>query len=332
MTTMKVEQEKVPMSVKILGSVLKFMDPIIYRKDMTVNRKLQSYLDPTTAASLKPREGVSSKDVVIDVPNKVWVRVFKLEDQDSQTKLPLMIYYHGGGFVGLGADTTAYDTMCRKTAKACNAAVVSVNYRRAPEHPYPAVYDDCYNVFSWLRSSESSEHLPAGVDLSQCFLMGDSAGGNIVHFMGCRAAENENDLSPIKIRGMVELQPFFGGEELTPSEINIKPPILSLATAHWAWKAFLPGENRDHPACNVTGPNAPDISHLHLPPILVIIGTVDILIDRQEAYVDKLKDMGVDVTVKKYGGCCHAFYIFSNDLTNKIMAEVFEFINSHKIQ
>ncbi|CAM6129251.1 unnamed protein product [Calypogeia fissa] len=332
MTTTKVEQGKVPLTVKILGPVAQFLDPFIFRKDMTANRKLLSYLDQTTAASSKPRDGVSTKDVVIDAPNSVWVRVFKLEDQNPQKKLPLIIFYHGGGFVIMSADTTVYDKMCRKTAKACNAAVVSVNYRAAPEHPYPAVYDDCYSVFSWLRSPKSTEHLPAGVDLSQCFLMGDSAGANIVHFMGCRAAENENDLSPIKIRGMVELQPFFGGEELIPSEINIKPPTLSLATAHWFWRALLPGENRDHPACNVFGANAPDISHLHLPPILVIIGTVDILMDRQEAYVDKLKDMGMDVTVKKYGGCCHAFYFFSNDLTNKAMAEVFEFINSHKIQ
>lgn len=333
MTTVNADKEKAPMKVKLFGSVVNFLETFIYRKDLTVNRRLQAFLDITKAASSKPQDGISTEDVVIDAPNDVWVRVFKIEDGngDSQIKLPLIIYYHGGGFVGLSAELALYDNFCRKIAKACNAVVVSVNYRRAPEHPYPAAYDDCYSVFDWLRSSQSSEHLPAGVDLSQCFLMGDSAGGNIVHFMGCRAAEN--DISPLKLRAMVELQPFYGGEDLTPSEINIKPPILPLTTAHWGWRAFLPGENRDHPACNVFGPNAPDISHLSLPPILVITGTLDILLDREEAYVEKLKEMGKDVTMKKYVGGYHAFYILGfSDVGDKAMADVYEYINSHKIQ
>lgn len=337
-----------PWNARIVGSVLNFLDARVYRKDGTVNRKLQSRLDKMVPASSKPVNGISTEDVVIDTTNNVWVRVFKPappeeaegeatgenkeHSRNSERKLPVIMYYHGGGFVGLSADHSTYDKFCRQVAKACGAVLISVNYRRAPEFPYPAAYDDCYQAFEWLRSPDARrDHLPAAADISQCFVAGDSAGGNIVHFMGCRAAEN--DISPIKLRGMVELQPFFGGEESTPSEINLKPPILPLTTSHWAWRAFLPGENRDHPASNVLGPNSPDISHLSLPPILVVTGSLDILQDRQARYIEKLQEMGKEVTVKKYTGGYHAFYILGlSDLADKAMADVYDFILSRTIQ
>lgn len=134
-------------------------------------------------------------------------------------------------------------------------------------------------ALEWLRSEEASKHMPPNVNLSRVFLSGDSAGGNIAHHVALRAAGK--DLSPISLKGAVLIQPFFGGEERTPAELRLKNvPIVSVQSLDWYWKAYLPpGANRDHPACNIFGPNSQDLSNTPFPPVLVIIGGLDILQD-----------------------------------------------------
>ena len=110
--------------------------------------------------------------------------------------------------------------------------------------------------------------------------MGDSAGANIVHHVGCRisvGAMEEETISGVIIVGHVLLEPFFGGEERTPSDLRlVGAPIVNMENSDWHWKAFLPvGADRNHPAANVFGPKAPDISTLRLPPTLVVVGGHD---------------------------------------------------------
>jgi len=89
------------------------------------------------------------------------------------------------------------------------------------------------------------------------------------------------DLGRVRLQGLVLIQSFFGGEERTPAELRLKNvPIVSVENLDWHWKAFLPeGANRDHPACNLFGPNAPDLSPVAFPPVLNIIGGLDLLQD-----------------------------------------------------
>lgn len=156
--------------------------------------------------------------------------------------------------------------------------------RRAPEHKFPSAYDDCYAAIEWLQSGQATKALPrhidpACIDLSRVYLCGDNAGGNVAHHVAVRAAES--DISPVSIKGLVLLSPLFGGQERTPAEIRCKNvPMVSVTSLDWFWKSFLPhGANRDHPACNIFGRNSPDLSNVALPPVLVIIGGLDILQD-----------------------------------------------------
>eukprot|EP01018_Ginkgo_biloba_P039746 Gb_17753 [translate_table: standard] len=140
--------------------------------------------------------------------------------------------------------------------------------------------------------------------------MGDSAGGNIVHHVGCRAAEEGVDGLNI-VRHML-LQPFFGGQERTPSEVRlVNVPLISVENADWSWRAYLPeGTDRDHPAANVFGPKSPDISGLALPPSLVVVGGLDILQDWQMRYFDNLKKLKKEVKLLFYKDGIHAFHVF----------------------
>ncbi|BBN02095.1 protein MpGID1L6 [Marchantia polymorpha subsp. ruderalis] len=305
----------IPLGLKVVGEVIKRLNSITRRSDGTINRALADLLELKIAACEKPTNGVSTRDVVIDEATNVWVRIFTPEivrpgsNSSSEEKVPVMVYYHGGGFGVLCANMLFYDRIGRTLAKTCQMIVVSVNYRRAPEHKFPIAYDDSFQALEWLRSPASARHLPAVADVSRTFLCGDSAGGNIVHFMGCRAAEI--DLSPVQIRGLIPLQPYLGSEARVPSEINlVNVPVISVDATDWHWKAFLPeGADRDHPACNVFGPNAKDISGLNLPPMFVVVSTLDVLLDHQLHYVAKMQELGKDVTMKCYDGGIHGFYI-----------------------
>jgi len=95
------------------------------------------------------------------------------------------------------------------------------------------------------------------------------------------------DLGRVSLKGLILIQPFFGGEERTPAELRLKnPPIVSVESLDWHWKAYLPeGSNRDHPACNIFGPNSPDLSQVPFPPVLNIIGGLDILQDWEVSFL-----------------------------------------------
>lgn len=112
------------------------------------------------------------------------------------------------------------------------------------------------------------------------------------------------------------IQPFFGGEKRTDSEIRLdgSVPLLSLTRTDWLWNAFMPlGEpyNRDHPIINVSGPNAIDISKVDLPPIMVVATGFDILRDWQIRYYEWLKKSGKEAYLVDYPNTFHGFYLFS---------------------
>ncbi|KAJ7560494.1 hypothetical protein O6H91_04G132200 [Diphasiastrum complanatum] len=326
----------VPFVLRCISKVCTVANGLARRKDFTINRRLADILEIKVPANSKPVKGVASKDVTIDSETGVWVRIFipcdtktAVSSSDNNlVKLPVVVYYHGGGFVILCPDFLPYDRFCRNLAREKPCVVISVHYRRAPEHRYPAAYDDSFGVLKWLQS-EGQKTLPSNADLSCCVLMGDSAGGNIVHHIGCKAAAE--DLKPVRISRHVLLQPFFGGEERTPSELRlVNVPIISVESADWYWKAYLPPEaNRDHPACNVFGPHAADISEVPLPPSLVTVGSLDTLQDWQIRYVEGLKKAGKKVDMLFYAGAIHAFHIFDmQKVAKQVRLDICKFIDA----
>ncbi|KAI3709256.1 hypothetical protein L2E82_39016 [Cichorium intybus] len=223
--------------------------------------------------------------------------------------------------------------MCCRFARKLPAVVVSVNYRLAPEHRYPAQHDDCFDVLKFLDDEENrSKSLPENANLSRCFLAGDSAGGNLAHHVSQRACEF--NFRRLKITGVVAIQPFFGGEERTESESRLAgTPLLSIKNTDWMWNAILPqceGFNRDHPIINVSGPKAVDISAIESPPIMVVVGGFDVLLDWQKRYYDWLKKSGKEVYLLEFPNMCHAFYLFPElPESAQLIEQVRDFI--HKV-
>ncbi|KAH7557532.1 hypothetical protein ACOSP7_027329 [Xanthoceras sorbifolium] len=230
---------------------------IVTNPDGSITRN-ENMFPKTPAANPDPPHQnipVLSKDVFINQSNNVWVRLY-ITSQPLDNKLPLIVYYHGGGFILCGADTNIFHDFCSNMAVQLQAVVVSVEYPLAPEHRLPAAYDDAMEVFHWIKTNQEV-WLQRHVDFSDCFLMGTSAGGNIAYHVGLRAAAEVDHLMPLKIEGLILHHSFFGGVKRTGSELRLaNDPILPICVTDVMWELSLPlGADRDHEYCNPTVDN-----------------------------------------------------------------------------
>lgn len=253
----------------------------------------------------------------------------ELEKPLSTTKIvPVIIFFHGGSFSHSSANSAIYDTFCRRLVNMCKAVVVSVNYRRSPEHRYPSAYEDGWNALKWVKSRK---WLQSGSDSKvHVYLAGDSSGGNIAHHVAVKAAEEEDD--NVEILGNILLHPLFGGEKRTESEKRLDGKyFVRLQDRDWYWRAFLPeGEDRDHPACNPFGPRGKSLKGLDkFPKSLVCVAGLDLLQDWQLEYVHGLEDSGQDVRLLYLKEATIGFYFLpNNDHFYCLMEKINKFVNS----
>ncbi|KAJ0915764.1 putative carboxylesterase [Helianthus annuus] len=320
-----------PWKLRILLSLAGPAIDLVTRKDGTVNRCLLKVLDLLQVQpSSEPSNGVKTYDVVVDPTRKLWFRVF-VPIQYAVEDLPVMVFFHGGGYIVLSPDFKLYDDVCRKFAKELHVIVVSVDYHLAPENRHPAQHDDAFDVLKFLDNEENRlKWLPENANISRCFMAGDSSGAHITHYVGLRASQF--NFQQLQVIGLVAIQPFFGGEERTDSEIRLdgSAPILSTKRTDWFWNAFMPlGElyNRDHPIINVSGPNAVDISEMDLPPTMVVVTGFDILRDWQIRYYEWLKKSGKEVYLVDYPNMFHEFFLFSElPESDQLISEMKDFV------
>ncbi|RLM69707.1 gibberellin receptor GID1L2 [Panicum miliaceum] len=311
--TTPARKPKPPMSC-LMRLSLKVVDRVAdatRRADGTLNRCALSLLDPRVPAISSPCRGVASRDVVLDRATGLRARLFHPVAAAKEKALPVIVLFHGGGFAFLSAASPAYDAACRRVARYASAAVLSVDYRRAPEHRFPAPYDD---GLAALRFLDDPKNHPLPLDASRCYVAGDSAGGNIAHHVARRYALHPAAFRNVRLAGLVAIQPFFGGEERTNSELRLDgaAPIVSIDRADWMWRAFLPpGADRTHEAVNFAHPAAAaGLESPAFPPVLLAIGGFDPLQDWQRRYGETLRGMGKDVRVAEYPDAIHAFYVF----------------------
>uniref|UniRef100_A0A0D9XQP2 Alpha/beta hydrolase fold-3 domain-containing protein n=1 Tax=Leersia perrieri TaxID=77586 RepID=A0A0D9XQP2_9ORYZ len=287
------------------------------RADGTINRRLLDFLDARVPPSPSPRHGVASLDLLLDASIPLSARLFYPVAGEAKPKpVPVVVFFHGGGFAYLSASSREYDAACRRIARHAAAAVLSVDYRRSPEHRFPAPYDDGLSALRFL--DDKSNHPTAGgdippLDVARCFVAGDSAGANIAHHVSRRYTAAFSTFSNLRLAGLVAIQPFFGGEERTAAELRLAgAPIVSVPRTDWLWRAFLPpGADRTHEAAHAASPDgAAGVASPEFPPATVVIGGYDPLQDWQRRYCDTLCGLGKEVRVVEYPNAIHAFYLF----------------------
>lgn len=265
-------------------------------------------------------DGVAVRDVDADKISGLRVRVYQPEKNpgEEETKFPVILHFHGGGFCISEANWYMYYKIYTRLARAARSIVVSVYLRRAPEHRLPAAADDGYAALLWLRSlAKSGESGDLGdADLNRVFLIGDSSGGNLVHEVAARAGMEE--LSPVRVAGAIPIHPGFVRSERSKSEMEQpQSPFLTLEMVDKFLSLSLPvGSTKDHPFTCPMGAAAPPLETLLLPPMLLCIAEKDLIKDTEMEYYEAMKKANKDVELMISPGMTHSFYL------NKIAVEI----------
>jgi acetyl esterase len=212
---------------------------------------------------------------------------------------PGLLYLHGGGFVIGSPDT--HDRLTRELAEGAGVRVLSLHYRLAPEHPYPAGLDDCVDAARWLGTHAAE----LGIDPARLLIGGDSAGANLSAATILRLRDEK---APVAFRAALLIYGRFTHEE-TPSMIDWhdRDLVLSRAVMEWFKDHYVgTGGSPDDPYLN---PLAGDLRGF--PPSILVVGTLDPLLDDSRLFAAALEKAGVPVEIHEYEDGLHAFLQFA---------------------
>ena len=209
---------------------------------------------------------------------------------------PVLVYFHGGGFVIF--DLNTYDSTCRALCNAAECVVVSVAYHQAPEHKFPAAAEDAFAAYQWVVNNTPA----LNGDPLRVAVGGESAGGNLAAVTTLMARDQG---APLPLYQLL-VYPMTNHAFDTPSYIeNANAQPLNRPLMQWFWGHYLPSEaDGQNPYASPL--RAPSLSGL--PPAMVITAEVDPLRSEGEAYAHRLREAGVPVVHKHYDGVMHEFF------------------------
>ena len=213
----------------------------------------------------------------------------------KSSNAPAIIYFHGGGWVLNFLDI--YDASLTRLANQSGATIISVNYQKAPEHPFPVPFDDCYATLLW--SIANSAELK--IDANRIGVAGDSAGANLASGVAIKARDNE-----ISLAFQLLIYPCNDRDFTTDSYIkNATGYGLSTQAMQWFWEQYLQGNSHDK---NPYAVPTQATSFKNLASAIVITAQYDPLLSDGEKYAELLKRDGVEVTYTEYPGMIHGFF------------------------
>ncbi len=222
------------------------------------------------------------------------VRVYR---PSPDAGLGVFVVFHGGGWV-IGS-MAEFDVIARQLANASNAIVVSVDYRLAPEHPYPAPLDDCWTALQWTAAHTAE----LGGDPSRLAVGGDSAGGNLAAVCARRARDEGGP----ELALQVLVYPVCDCDFDTPSYLsNAEGYLLEREEMQWFFDCYTDGGTHDPKQESISPLRAGDLRGIA--PALVITAEYDPLCDEGEAYAARLREAGVPVEQRRYDGLIHGFF------------------------
>jgi len=249
----------------------------------------------------REREPVSKvEDRVAAAPHgDVPVRLYRPESKGTP---PVLVYFHGGGWA-LGSLET-HDAICRALANAAGCVVVSVQYRLAPEYPFPCGLQDCQAVVRWVRSTAGQ----LAVDGQRIAVGGDSAGGNLAAVV---ANCNRDEKAP-PLRHQLLIYPVIDVRQTTESyRENAEGFLLTALGMKMFWDLYL-GESTASESPLASPAMVTDLSDL--PPATVLTAQYDPLRDEGEIYAERLLSAGNQVELRRWEGVFHGFVGFADRL------------------
>jgi acetyl esterase len=241
------------------------------------------------AGKIEPLAAIENRFIpgpTCDLP----IRIYRPSTNSQRT----IVYFHGGGWVLNFLDI--YDASLSRLANQSNATIVSVNYQKAPEHPYPAPFDDCYSTLEWVISHKNELALPNVIGVA-----GDSAGANLAAAVALKARDHQIDIA-----FQFLIYPCLDRNFSTDSyRANATGYGLSTQAMQWFWEQYLQGNVHDDDP--YAAPQRAQ-SFAGLAPAIIITAQYDPLLSDGENYLAALKNAGVSVSYRKFDGMIHGFF------------------------
>lgn len=220
------------------------------------------------------------------------IRVYR---PNNDQKAPAMVYFHGGGWVLNFLDI--YDAALHRLANQSGSVIISVNYQKAPEHPFPTPFDDCYATLRWVKSHAAE----IGIDPNRIGVGGDSAGGNLAAAVAVKARDEKIELSY-----QLLVYPCIDRDFTTKSYLEYATEYgLTTRAMEWFWDQYLQGDqhNENPYAAPMRAKSLAGVA-----PSIVITAQYDPLVSDSENYCAKLKNDGAEVIYKEFPGMIHGFF------------------------
>ena len=256
------------------------------------------YLKGRVVTNPEPPELESVQPLAIPSPaGPIAARIYTpMRLRKANDLAPCLVFFHGGGWV-IG-DLDSHDVVCRKLADEAELMVVSVDYRLAPEHKFPAAVDDAIASTKWI--AENSRRL--GIDASRLMVGGDSAGGNLAAVVAISARDGNGPA----IAGQVLIYPAIDFALTHPSHSEPETSILlTHSVIRWFRDHYLNGAADVH---DWRASPARAKTLIGLPPAYVLTAGADPLRDEGDEYAKRLKEAGVPVTYRTFPGQFHGFF------------------------
>ena len=244
-----------------------------------------------TSGPVEPIREISNRFIpgpTSDLP----IRIYRPTDNPAA---PAIVHFHGGGFVLNYLDM--YDASLARLANQSGFTIIGVHYQKAPEHPFPIPFDDCYATLLWVRAH--AEEL--SIDINAIGVAGDSAGATLASAVALRARDNG-----ISLAFQVLIYPCNGRKFTTDSYENMATGYgLTTRAMQWFWEQYLQGVQHDN---NPYAVPMVASSFSNLPPAIVITAEFDPLLSDGEQYAALLHRDGVPVLYKQFDGMIHGFF------------------------
>jgi|UniRef100_UPI00404909D2 acetyl esterase len=264
--------------------------PEFWEVPVSVSRELsQSWI--AFAGKPEPIYSVTNRFIpgpTADLP----IRIYR---PNSDQNAPALVYFHGGGWVLNFLDL--YDAALHRLANQSGSVIISVNYQKAPEHPFPIPFDDCYAALIWTKAHGEE----IGIDVNRIGVGGDSAGGNLAAAVAIKARDQS-----VSLRYQLLVYPCTDRDFTTRSYSEFATDFgLSTQAMKWFWEQYLQGNQHDANAYaapmrakNLTG----------VAPSIILMAKYDPLASDSENYSAKLRGDGVEVIYREFSEMNHGFF------------------------
>ncbi|MEM6326414.1 MAG: alpha/beta hydrolase [Bacteroidota bacterium] len=281
-----------PESRAALEEMLKVLPGGLQALPIPERRVALAAISKHLSASIPPSEDVIVEDRTIPGPSgapEIPIRVYR--PQTVSDAHPAILYIHGGGMVV--GDLETGDMGCRTFCAQLGALVVNIEYRLAPEYPYPAPVEDCYAGLTWMTDHARS----LGIDSNRIAIYGESAGGGLTIGTALMALDREGPRPCF----VMAIYPMLDDRNITPSSHQITAiGVWDRAANMEAWDAYLGGQEADHYAAPSRRTDATGF-----PPTFIDVGTEDAFRDEDIAFASTLLASGVPTELHVYPGAFH---------------------------